>query len=39
VVREGKPIADPVQARAEMTGTIARILADRLPLYRRLGVL
>ncbi len=39
VVREGKPVTDPAQARTEMTGTITRILADRVPIYRRLGVL
>jgi hypothetical protein len=39
VVREGKPIADPTLARTEMTATVSRILADRIPLYRRLGVI
>lgn len=39
VVREGKPVTDPALARTEMTGTVGRILADRMALYRRLGVL
>ena len=39
VVREGKPVTDAAVARTEMTGTVTRILADRAPLYRRLGAL
>jgi len=39
VVRDGKPISDPAQARAEMTTTVNRLLSERMGLYRRLGLL
>lgn len=39
VVREGKPVTDPALARTDMTATVNRLLTDRRPLYRRLGVM
>ncbi len=39
VVREGKPVTDPAIARTEMTATVNRLLADRIGLWRRLGLL
>ncbi len=38
VVREGKPVTDPAAARTEITGTVNRLLGERMALYRRLGV-
>lgn len=38
VVREGKPVTDANEARTEMTATVNRLLADRMGLYRRLGL-
>ena len=39
VVRDGKPVTDPAVARTEMTATVNKLLAERMGLYRRLGLL
>ncbi len=39
VVRDGKPVTDPALARTEMTTTVNKLLAERMGLYRRLGLL
>lgn len=39
VVRDGKPVSDAAVARSEMTNTVDRLLAERGPLWRRLGLL
>ena len=39
VVREGKPVTDMAIARTEMTATVNRLLAERMGLWRRLGLL
>lgn len=39
VMRGGAVQSDPVAARASMTETVTRIVGDRVPLYRRLGIL
>ena len=39
VVRDGKPVTDPAQARVEMTATVNKLLTERMGLYRRLGLL
>ena len=39
VVKDGKPVADQAVARTEMTATVNRLLAERMGLWRRLGLL
>lgn len=39
VVRDGVVVPDPKAARASMTETVTRVVAERVPLFRRLGIL
>ncbi|OJY64130.1 MAG: hypothetical protein BGP12_16525 [Rhodospirillales bacterium 70-18] len=39
VMKDGTVVPDPAAARASMTETVTRIVAERVPLFRRLGIL
>jgi SAM-dependent methyltransferase len=39
VVKDGKAIQDPAEARREMAATVSRLMSDRAPIWRRLGIL
>jgi SAM-dependent methyltransferase len=39
VMKDGVVVPDPVAARASMTETVTRIVNERVPLFRRLGIL
>lgn len=38
VVKDGKAIQDPAEARREMAATVARLMTERSPVWKRLGV-
>ena len=39
VLRDGVAIDDPAEARATLAASVATLVAERLPLFRRLGIL
>ena len=39
VLKDGKPVTDAAVARTEMTATVNRLLAERMGLWTRLGLL